>query len=93
MRISLFHKLYSLSWNIAFFIPVLRTILMLLIINGKKHENLTCRTLTELIRELDIRAPRFAIALNCQVIPKSQHETTAVKDGDTIEIVQAVGGG
>lgn len=67
--------------------------LMLLTINGKKRENLTSRTLTELIRELDIRTSHFAIALNCQVVPKSQYETTPVKDGDTIEIVQAVGGG
>ncbi|MFQ5672930.1 MAG: sulfur carrier protein ThiS [Nitrospinales bacterium] len=54
---------------------------------------MTSRTLTELIRELDIRTSHFAIALNCQVVPKSQYETTPVKDGDTIEIVQAVGGG
>jgi len=66
---------------------------MFLTINGQKRENLTSRTLTELIRELDIRAPHFAVALNYQVVPKSQYATTPVKDGDTIEIVHAVGGG
>lgn len=66
---------------------------MLLTINGEKRENLTSQTLAELVRELDIHAPHFAVALNYQVIPKSQYETARIQDGDKIEIVHAVGGG
>jgi sulfur carrier protein len=45
------------------------------------------------MQELEINAPHFAVALNFQVVPKSQHESTPIKNGDKIEIVHAVGGG
>ncbi len=66
---------------------------MKLIINGKEREVRSSSTLTELMRELEIDAPHFAVALNQQVIAKSQYPDTAIKDGDKIEIVHAVGGG
>ena len=66
---------------------------MLLTINGEKRENFISKTLEELIRELDIQVPHFAVALNYQVVPKSQYGTAKIKHGDKIEIVHAVGGG
>ncbi|MFQ5716894.1 MAG: sulfur carrier protein ThiS [Nitrospinales bacterium] len=66
---------------------------MRLIINGQERENLVSKTLAELARELDIGAPHFAMALNGDVVPKSQYDTARIKDGDKIEIVHAVGGG
>ena len=64
-----------------------------LTINGKEREVCSSKTVTELVRELKINAPNIAVALNCQVIPKSQYSETPVKEGDQIEIVHAVGGG
>jgi sulfur carrier protein len=49
--------------------------------------------LEELVQELEINAPHFAVALNYQVIPKSLYNSTVLKEGDKIEIVHAVGGG
>jgi sulfur carrier protein len=64
-----------------------------LTINGKEREVHASKTVTELVKELQINAPNIAVALNHQVIPKSQYSETPVKDGDNIEIVHAVGGG
>jgi thiamine biosynthesis protein ThiS len=64
-----------------------------LTINGKEKEVHSSTTVTELVKELAVTAPNIAVALNCQVIPKSQYPSTPVKEGDQIEIVHAVGGG
>jgi sulfur carrier protein len=64
-----------------------------LTINGEEREVSSSKTVTELVKELKINAPNIAVALNSQVIPKSQYPETPVKEGDTIEIVHAVGGG
>ena len=66
---------------------------MKLTINGKEKEIHSSQTVTELVEELAISAPNIAVALNSQVIPKSQYPQTPVKEGDKIEIVHAVGGG
>ena len=66
---------------------------MKLTINGGKREIVKSQTLEELIRELNIQAPNFAVALNQQVIPKSKYATTAIQENDEVEIVHAVGGG
>ena len=66
---------------------------MKLTINGEKREIVKSQTLEELIRELNIQAPNFAVALNQQVIPKSKYATAAIQENDEVEIVHAVGGG
>ena len=66
---------------------------MKLTINGEKREILKSQTLEELVRELNIKAPNFAMALNQQVIPKSKYTTTPIQENDEVEIVHAVGGG
>lgn len=66
---------------------------MLLTINGKEQEIRSAPTLSDLIRELEIEAPHFAVAVNQEVVPKSKYEATPLKEGDQIEFVHAVGGG
>ena len=66
---------------------------MELTINGDKREVKESQNLADLVKELDIQAPNFAIALNQQVVPRSKHDSTAIKDNDQVEIVHAVGGG
>ena len=51
------------------------------------------QNLSDLVKELDIKAPNFAMALNQQVVPKSKYYSTVIKENDQIEIVHAVGGG
>lgn len=47
----------------------------------------------DLIEQLDLAQRRLAVEVNGQIIPKSQHPQTALKTGDCLEIVMAVGGG
>jgi thiamine biosynthesis protein ThiS len=68
-------------------------IIVELTINGDKREVNKSQNLAELVIELDIQAPNFAIALNQQVVPRSKYDSTAIKDNDKVEIVHAVGGG
>ncbi|MZG29242.1 MAG: sulfur carrier protein ThiS [Nitrospinae bacterium] len=66
---------------------------MKLIINGENREILKSQNLEDLILELDIQAPNFAMALNHHVVPKSKYATTPIQENDEVEIVHAVGGG
>jgi len=63
-----------------------------LIINGQSRDTRS-EILSDLLQELDITAPHYAVALNHQVVPKSQYPSTSLQDGDQVEIVHAVGGG
>lgn len=66
---------------------------MELTINGEKREIKESQNLADLVKELDIQAPNFAMALNQQVVPRSKYDSTEIKDNDQVEIVHAVGGG
>lgn len=66
---------------------------MRLLVNGQERETQTGKTLADLLRELGVSAPHFAVAVNFQVIPKSRYDATELREGDKIEIVHAVGGG
>ena len=49
--------------------------------------------LMRLIRRLEIDFPRIAVAHNGEVLRREEHESTVIRDGDTVEIVRMVGGG
>ena len=66
---------------------------MQLTINGEKRVIKESKNLADLIKELDIKAPNFAMALNQQVVPRSKYNSTSIKEDDKVEIVHAVGGG
>lgn len=63
-------------------------------LNGEYREfNKDKMTITELVKELGIKAPNFAVAVGMDIIPKSEYDSFKIKDGDTVEIVTFVGGG
>lgn len=66
---------------------------MRLIINGKGREVQLSLNIQELLKELDIKAPHVAVAVNSSVIPRTDYEKTPLAENDKIEIVTAVGGG
>jgi len=67
---------------------------MKLIINGEEKEfDKEDLTIKELVEELGIKVPNYAVAVGMEVIPKSEYETYRLKDGDKVEIVTFVGGG
>lgn len=50
-------------------------------------------TLLDLMQSLGLENLRFAVAINRNVIPRSQIAQTSLNENDEVEIVQAVGGG
>ncbi|MDG2252481.1 MAG: sulfur carrier protein ThiS [Methylophilaceae bacterium] len=67
---------------------------MKITINGNikefKHESMTA---DELVDELKLTGKRFAIERNGEIMPKSLFKQFTINDGDSLEIVGAVGGG
>lgn len=66
---------------------------MKITLNGIDQTLPTTPTVSHLIEHLGYAGKRIAVELNGQIVPKSQHADTAINEGDTIEIVVAVGGG
>lgn len=62
-------------------------------LNGNPQQLEQVNTVAELIAFLGYQDKRIAVEANGDIVPKSQHGTTALVDGDQIEIVVAVGGG
>ncbi len=62
-------------------------------LNGQAKTLANTDTISALITELGYDNKRIAVELNGDIVPKSQHASTTIKDADTIEIVVAVGGG
>jgi sulfur carrier protein len=46
-----------------------------------------------LLQQQDMAERRLAVEVNGTVVPRSQHDTVQLKDGDRVEIIQAIGGG
>lgn len=65
---------------------------MQLTLNGETR-TFEVKNVLELLQELGYVDKRIAVELNGEIVPKSQHATTSLKDGDQLEIVVAVGGG
>lgn len=66
---------------------------MRITLNGQPKELDADTTITTLLRTLDLLGKRLAVERNGEIVPKSQHESTPLVDGDALEIVVAVGGG
>ncbi len=49
--------------------------------------------LAELLERMALAGRRIAVEKNGEIVPKSAHGSTLVRDGDRLEIVAAVGGG
>jgi sulfur carrier protein len=62
-------------------------------INGVLRQFPEPLTVAGLIDQLGYAGKRIAVERNGEIVPKSQHATTALAAGDQLEIVVAVGGG
>lgn len=66
---------------------------MQVVVNGEAREvpaNATVRTLLE---SLGLGDTLVAVERNAEVVPRAQHASTPLVDGDAIEVVHFVGGG
>jgi thiamine biosynthesis protein ThiS len=65
---------------------------MILLINGEER-NCAAASLDLLLEEMGMKGDRVAVELNREIVPRANWQTTALKDGDRLEIVHFVGGG
>ena len=66
---------------------------MKIVLNGDPFELAGPRTIAALLSELEIDARRVAVEHNLIVLKRAAFETTEVREGDQVEIVNFVGGG
>lgn len=62
-------------------------------VNGKEFRFEDLILLKDLLAQLRLGAPYFAVAVNDVVVPRSEHAVTNIKEGDRVEVIHAVGGG
>jgi sulfur carrier protein len=66
---------------------------MRLTVNGTEHDVAADATVAALLRTLAVRSDGIAVALNDEVVPRTDHATRTLHDGDRLEIIVAVAGG
>jgi thiamine biosynthesis protein ThiS len=62
-------------------------------VNGEKRELAADATVTALLEALGLGATLVAVERNGEIVPRARHATTALADGDKLEVVHFVGGG
>lgn len=66
---------------------------MRLILNGQPTEVPALVTVADLAAWLKLPGFGSAVELNGEVVPRTRHPSTAIVEGDRLEIVRLVGGG
>ncbi|WP_450104021.1 sulfur carrier protein ThiS [Sediminicoccus rosea] len=64
-----------------------------LTVNGEARSVPAGLTVADLLAEIGLAARKVAVERNLEIVPRSQYATTALADGDAIEIVHFIGGG
>ncbi len=65
---------------------------MQLIINGESAQS-GADTVSALLREQKLDPKRVVVELNFAVVAREDYDATPLREGDTLELVQFVGGG
>ena len=66
---------------------------MRLIINGEDKTVDGVTDVAGLIAALELNPRKVAVERNLEIVPRSLYASTAIADGDRIEIVHFIGGG
>ena len=62
-------------------------------LNGESFELPDGETVAALLARQEMTSRRVAVELNLDIVPRSQHAETVLKEGDQVEVVHAIGGG
>jgi len=62
-------------------------------VNGEERRFPAGTRIRELLLELGVSTPRVAVERNREILPKAEYESTALAEGDELEVVEFVGGG
>ena len=66
---------------------------MQIIVNGDTLDFPKGADLAQLLTQLGLGQAKIAVEVNREIVPRSQYNAYTLKDGDALEIVQAIGGG
>ena len=66
---------------------------MNIILNNNKHIVLENISISDLLKDLNIKVEYMAIEVNESIVPKSEYDHFKLQENDKIEIISAVGGG
>lgn len=66
---------------------------MQITLNGDPFEVKKAKTISELLKELELDIVKVAVEQNLQIVPRSTYGETTISEGDKIEIVHFIGGG
>ena len=66
---------------------------MVIQLNGERHELSAPLSVSELLSQLKVDPRRVAVEHNLVVLKRAAFDSTIVRDGDQVEIVNFVGGG
>ncbi len=62
-------------------------------VNGEPRGVPEGLTIAGLVAELSLAGKRFAVEVNAEIVPRSQHALRKLEVLDRVEIVHAIGGG
>jgi len=62
-------------------------------VNGEPREVAAGMTVGDLLQELGKNPKFLAVERNLELVPRTEHASTPLQDGDALEIVTLVGGG
>ena len=66
---------------------------MKITLNGQPRDLNGVADVPSLLAMLDVRLEQVAVAINGEVIRRDDWRRTALREGDAVEVVRAVGGG
>lgn len=62
-------------------------------VNGERRELADGATVVALLEAIGLGTTLVAVERNGEIVPRAQHASTTLADGDAVEIVHFVGGG
>ncbi|MEL6349048.1 MAG: sulfur carrier protein ThiS [Myxococcota bacterium] len=62
-------------------------------LNGEPYTLEPLTTIAALIQDLGVAPDGVAVAVNLQVVPRSNHGQHVLESGDRVDVIRAVGGG
>lgn len=66
---------------------------MRIVLNGQDHVFPGPMSVAALVERLGLDQRKVAVERNLEIVPRSAHAATDLRDGDRVEIVNFVGGG
>lgn len=64
-----------------------------IILNGTEREIAGDLTIADLMSQLEISAAGTAIAVNGEIVSREFFESHVIEDGDSVDMLRAIGGG